>query len=259
MGNKDVMVVLPTLGKRLLHLGLALESCSTLAQSVSLTLCVVAPVAAIDARKLAADHGAQLVDDPGTGMADAINAALVTRSSEKYYVWLGDDDVLVSPGIRRLIAALDADDTAVVAHGHCEYMDTEGTTIALNRGGKLAQFLLTWGPNLIPHPGTVVSIDALEKVGGFSPGLSYALDLDVFLKLRKAGRFVAVPAVASRFRWHPESLTVADRKASSREAMSVKARHLPHWLRWMSPLWHWPIAWLSALAAQRVNTLASRS
>jgi len=253
MGNTDVMVVLPTLGKRLLHLGLALESCSTLGKSISLTLCVVAPTAAIDARKLAADHGAQLVDDPGTGMADAINAALSTRSSEKYYVWLGDDDVLVAPGIERLIAALDADETAVVAHGHCEYIDTEGTTIALNRAGKFAQFLIAWGPNLIPHPGTVVSMDALEKVGGFSPGFSYALDLDVFLKLRKVGGFVAVPAVASRFRWHPESLTVADRKASSLEAMSVKARHLPSWLRWMSPLWHWPIAWASALAAKSMN------
>ena len=259
MGNKNVMVVLPTLGKRLMHLGLALESCSTLAQSICLTLCVVAPAAAIDARKLAADHGAQLVDDPGTGMADAVNAALMTRSSEKYYVWLGDDDILVPSGIARLLAALDADETAVVAHGRCEYIDTEGTTVAVNRAGKLAQFLLAWGPNLIPHPGTVVSMDALEKVGGFSSRLSYALDLDLFLKLRKVGGFVAVPAVASRFRWHPESLTVADRRASSREAMSVKARHLPGWLRWMSPLWHWPIAWLSALAAQRVDTLASRS
>lgn len=259
MGNKDVMVVLPTLGKRLLHLGLALESCSTLGKSISLTLCVVAPAEATEARKMSVAHGAQIVEDPGTGMADAINAALSTRRSEKYYVWLGDDDVLVGSGIASLVAALDADETAVVAHGHCEYIDTEGTTIAINRAGKFAQFLLAWGPNLIAHPGTVVSMDALEKVGGFSPGLLYALDLDVFLRLRKIGRFVAVPAVASRFRWHPGSLTVADRKASSREAMSVKARHLPGWLRWMSPLWHWPIAWLSALAAQRVNTLASRS
>jgi GT2 family glycosyltransferase len=258
MGNKDVMVVLPTLGKRLVHLGVALESCSTLAESISLTLCVVAPAAAIEARKLAADRGAQLVDDPGTGMADAINAALSTRSSERYYVWLGDDDVLVPSGIERLIAALDADEKAVVAHGQCEYIDTEGATIALNRAGGLAHFLLAWGPNLIPHPGTVVSMDALEKVGGFSSGLSYALDLDVFLKLRKVGGFVAVPTVASRFRWHSESLTVADRRASSREAMSVKARHLPGWLRWMSPLWHWPIAWLSTLAAKIMNRQARK-
>ena len=91
------------------------------------------------------------------------------------------------------------------------------------------------------------------RAGGFTPGYSYALDLDLFLRLRKLGSFLPIPAVTARFRWHPDSLTVADRQASSREAMAIKKSYLPAWLRWASPLWHWPVAWASALAAQLLS------
>jgi hypothetical protein len=83
--------------------------------------------------------------------------------------------------------------------------------------------------------------------------LSYALDLDVFLKLRQHGRFLSVPVVASQFRWHADSLTVADRQASGAEAMVVKRRHLPPLLRPVSGLWNWPVAWAAQVAARLVG------
>jgi GT2 family glycosyltransferase len=190
-------------------------------------------------------------------MAEAINAALKAGGDHPYYVWLGDDDFLVGEGISRAVAALEDDSLAVVAYGHCDYMDAEGNSLALNRAGKLARFLLPWGPNLIPHPGTVIRRDAIVRAGGFTPGYSYALDLDLFLRLRKLGSFLPIPAVTARFRWHPDSLTVADRQSSSREAMAIKKSYLPAWLRWVSPLWHWPVAWASAFVAERLNARVS--
>jgi len=249
----SVMIVLPTLGERLPSLELALDSCSSIPTNISATVFLVSPSQATKARALGATYGAVIVEDPGSGMAGAINAAVQAGGNYSYYVWLGDDDLVVGEGIALAIAALEQDSQAVVAHGYCDYIDEDGHSIALNRAGKVAQFLLPWGPNLIPHPGTVIRLDALRRVGGFSLGYSYALDLDVFLRLRKQGRFLAVPAVTARFRWHPNSLTVADRKASSREAMAIKSQYLPGWLRWASPLWHQPVAWASAFAARRLN------
>jgi len=254
----EVMVVIPTLGTRLASLERALASCESLTGLSDASIFVIVPKGALKARNLAARHGATVIDDPGTGMAMAINAALDARTSEKYYVWLGDDDLLVGAGVAKLVKALRGNLEAVVAHGQCEYISESGTTLAVNRLGRYAGFFLPWGPNFIPHPGTVVSLDALQGIGGFDPRLKYALDLDAFLKLRKMGRFVAVPAIASRFCWHTESLTVADRAASSREAMAVKVSHLPPCLRFMSPLWNLPVAWASARAARRLDVLASR-
>ena len=81
MVTPSVMVVLPTLGSRLDTLAIALDSCGRLRELLHVTVCVVAPSGATEARELATHHGAQIVEDPGTGMAGAINEALHTSIS----------------------------------------------------------------------------------------------------------------------------------------------------------------------------------
>jgi 2-phospho-L-lactate guanylyltransferase (CobY/MobA/RfbA family) len=259
MDDPKLLVVLPTLGERPELLTVALESCATLREKVPLTLVVVLPSAAHSVRSLCENFGAVLVDDPGTGMAGAINAALAVASSEQFYVWVGDDDRLVAKGVAELVDALDNDATAVVAYGHCDYVDQTGRVVAQNRAGRWARFFLSFGPNLIPHPGTIVRLRPLADSGGFNPNLRYALDLDVFLRLRDHGRFISLKTVSAQFRWHPESLTVADRKASGREAVAVKNSHLPVFVRPISFLWNFPVSWASAWAAKAVNQRAGSS
>jgi GT2 family glycosyltransferase len=258
MADPKLLVVLPTLGTRLDLLAEALESCVEVGKSVPLTFAVIVPKSASKARQLAKNAGARIVDDPGTGMATAVNAGLACATSERYYVWVGDDDRLVASGIAALVDELEKDDKAVVAHGQCDYITHAGAVIGTSGAGAVARFLLSWGPNLIPHPGTVIRISALRSIGFFDPALNYALDLDVFLKLRGTGRFVSRPVVSAQFRWHPESLTVADRHASSVEAMAIKRSHLPAWARPLSPLWHWPVAWASMIASEIVSARARR-
>ena len=258
MAEPKLLVVLPTLGTRLDLLAEALDSCVDVAQSVPLTVVVIVPKDASKARQLAKNAGARIIDDPGTGMSAAVNAGLASATSERYYVWVGDDDRLVARGIAGLVYELEKDDNAVVAHGACHYITHSGSVIGTSGAGALARFLLPWGPNLIPHPGTIVRISALRSIGFFDPALNYALDLDVFLKLRGRGTFVSRPVVSAQFRWHPESLTVADRHASSVEAMAIKRSHLPTWVRPLSPLWHWPVAWASMIASEMVSSRARR-
>jgi GT2 family glycosyltransferase len=259
MNTVSVMVVLPTLGDRLESLALALESCATFPAHIEPTIVVVVPEGATPARQLALRHRAIVINDPGSGMADAINAAIATREDEKYYIWVGDDDVLVGEGIAAAVEELERTPAGVVAYGHCEYIDDAGRVLGKNSAGNIAQLLVPWGPNLIPHPGTVVSIDAIASAGGFDSELSYALDLDLFLRLRRQGLFLHVKHTTAQFRWHAESLTVADRRASSREAMKVKASYLPNWLKPVAPLWQWPVAWASTVAARQVSRRAAKN
>jgi GT2 family glycosyltransferase len=251
-----LLVVLPTLGDRLEFLETTLRSCRDLAGLVTTTLAMVVPTGALQARALGSQYGAVLIDDPGSGMADAVNAGLGARTTEEFYVWVGDDDELVPQGVVALMEALGDRPSAVVAYGHCDYIDGTGSVIGRSKAGHLATPLLPWGPNLIPHPGTIVRLDALEAVGGFDSRLSYALDLDVFLKLRRVGDFITAPLVSARFRWHANSATVADRSSSAREAIIVKNRHLAAWLRPLSWIWNYPVAWASQLAAWAVTVRA---
>ncbi|MDP4972421.1 MAG: hypothetical protein NWP95_02820 [Pontimonas sp.] len=256
MAPAAFLVVLPTLGDRLEFLEMTLRSCRDLAGLVPTTVAMVVPTGAVEARALGSQYGVVLIDDPGSGMADAVNAGIGARTTEEFYVWVGDDDELVPQGVAALMEALGNRPSAVVAYGHCDYIDGTGSVIGRSKAGPLATALLPWGPNLIPHPGTIVRLDALEAVGGFDSRLSYALDLDVFLKLRRVGDFITAPTVSARFRWHADSATVADRSSSAREAIIVKNQYLPAFLRPLSWMWNYPVAWASQVAAWVVTVRA---
>lgn len=256
MPDSNILVVLPTLGERPESLRLTLDSVARQRGTARLTLVVVAPAGAASARSLASEYGAVLVDDPREGISEAINRGLAARTTEKYYAWIGDDDLFRDGGLARLLGMLERDESAVLAFGGCDYIDQEGRRIGTSNAGPLAAFLLPWGPDLIPHPGTMVRLDALAAIGGFDRSLKFAMDLDAFLTLRSHGRFLWTRHPVSAFRWHPDSLTVANRSASSAEADRVKRRHLPPRLRPFSPLWHYPVRWASSFAAQRVSAHA---
>lgn len=256
MADPEVLVVLPTLGDRIDSLRETLKAVDAQRSDVALTLVVIAPRAAAEARSLAVSFGAVVFDDPKKGISTAINIGLGARSTESYYAWIGDDDLFREGGLRALKEILDSTPRAVLAFGGCDYIDAEGRTIVVSNAGWLALFLLPWGPDLIPHPGTMVRLDALEAIGGFDTELKYSMDLDAFLKLRGHGAFAYTRKSVSAFRWHPDSLTVSNRLASSRESESVKRRHLPRLLRPISGLWQRPIRWASAVAASRVSATA---
>ncbi|MEO6058123.1 MAG: glycosyltransferase [Gemmatimonadales bacterium] len=256
MSDAAVLVILPTLGDRPDSLRLTLESIEEQRKTVDLTLVVVVPESATDARELSAEYGAVLVADPRAGISEAINRGLDARTTERYYAWIGDDDLYRAAGLATLQDLLDTDPGAVLAYGGCDYIDPDGKTITVSNAGWLARLLLPWGPDLIPHPGTMIRLDALQAIGGFDRDLKYAMDLDAFLTLRGHGRFIWTRESVSAFRWHPDSLTVANRQGSSAEAELVKRRHLPVALRPLSPLWHLPVRWASSYAAKRVSARA---
>jgi glycosyltransferase involved in cell wall biosynthesis len=258
VSTADILVVLPTLGDRLETLGETLQAIDAQRADVDLTLVVVAPTAATAARALAKKHGAKLVDDPGTGISEAINCGLRARTTETFYAWMGDDDLFRPGGLGTLRGILMQRPDAVLAFGGCDYIDPHGRTLAVSNAGPLARFLLPWGPDLIPHPGTMVRLDALEKIGGFDTKLRYAMDLDAFLSLRKFGAFAYTRESVSAFRWHPDSLTVANRRNSSLESEAVKRSHLPAVIRPLSYLWSFPIRWASSVAARGVNARAHK-
>jgi glycosyltransferase involved in cell wall biosynthesis len=256
VSNAEVLVILPTLGDRLDTLAETLDAVDIQREDVALTLVVVAPPGATAARALAAKHGAKVVNDPKQGISAAINYGLAARDGEKYYAWIGDDDMFRPGGLALLRSLLEASPNSVLSYGGCEYIDPNGKVLWLSNAGAFAKFFLPWGPDLIPHPGTMIRLDPLQEIGGFDVSLKYAMDLDAFLKLRKYGKFAHTRTPVSAFRWHPDSLTVANRLNSSRESEAVKTRHLPAVLRPLSPIWNYPVRWASAFAARRVSAQA---
>jgi glycosyltransferase involved in cell wall biosynthesis len=253
-----ILVVLPSLGDRIESLTETLQTVAEQRKSVNLNIVLVLPESATEARDLGQKYGANIVNDPCKGLSAAINVGIQSRVDETLYAWIGDDDLFRPNGLATLLELFNTNDDVVVAYGGCEYIDPDGNVIATSAAGRAAQFILSWGPDLIPHPGSLISIDALSKIGNFDSSLKYAMDLDVFLKLRKVGRFVSTKKVVSAFRWHPDSLTVSNRFASSRESEMVKRNHLPSLLKPLSYIWTYPLRWAASSASTALNRRAKR-
>jgi GT2 family glycosyltransferase len=250
-----VLLVIPTLGRRTELLSLTLRSIADQTDEPA-DIVVVIPPDAAEARALAAAAGATLVDDPG-GMSAAINKGFAKASEQHEYVnWIGDDDLLSPGSLAAAAAALDADPEAVVAFGYCDYIDDSGRVLFTSKAGRMAPWLMTWGPDLVPQPGCLFRRTTVQAVGGIDPSLSYAMDLDLLLRLRKRGTFVNTRRTLSSFRWHAASTTVANRAPSLDESEMVKRRYLDRRLRWGAPLWERPVRGATKLAAMRVNRLA---
>jgi hypothetical protein len=201
----------------------------------------------------------QFVIDPGRGLPNAINAGFSELPPEIEYInWLGDDDLLTKGSLGKATTGLDSDPKAVLVFGSCNYVDSSGRTIWINKSGQWASTLLRVGPNLIPQPGALFRRSAFDKVGGLKQNLNWAFDFDLLLNLKSIGRLKFLNETLSSFRWHPESLTVEFRNKSVEEASRVRILHLPPALRPISWLWEYPVKKATFLAGLRVSRNAKK-
>lgn len=249
-----MLVVVPTLGQRVDLLRDSLQSIVDQAPWAP-DITMVCPSTSTEALKLAADFGASVADDPG-GLSAAVNVGwALAKPHHEYVAWLGDDDLLRPGSLETTIGALDARPDAVVAFGYCDYIDDADRVLFTSRAGRLAPWLMTWGPDLVPQPGTLFRLSAVRKAGGCDESLRYAMDLNLLLHLRKQGRFVNTRRTLAAFRWHKTSITVANRTASLDEAEMVKRRHLSRPASIIAPIWEKPVRAATRLAVRRVNSL----
>ncbi|MCL2454406.1 MAG: glycosyltransferase [Micrococcales bacterium] len=259
MTSDKILVVMASLGDRLDTLREALASVDAQRAEVDLRLVVVLPAGTDEAAALAREHGADIVEDRRLGIFEAINTGIQAARDETYYAGLGDDDLLRPHALLRLRTLFEQNPKAVVTYGACEYITGDGRLLHRSAPGRLAPWLMTWGPNLLPHPGALVRLDAMREVGLFKPELKYSADLDMWLSLRHLGPFASTRQPVSAFRWHPDSFTVSSQGASAAESAVTRRRHLSRWARPFAPLWERPVLWASArAAASRANQAAQR-
>ena len=257
MSESRILLVVATLGRRPAFLEETLESIRS--QDVHADVVIVAPLDAPGIEATAVRFGAALLADPGS-LTKAINAGAESALGRHEFInWLNDDDLLEPGALHATITALDSDPRAVVAFGACRYIDPHGRELWISRAGKWAPRILKWGPDLIPQPGMLVRKAAWDQVGGLDESFGFAFDLDLLLRLQAIGTLVEVSEIVSSFRWHPDSLTVGDRKTNIAESERAKRKALSPAARRLAWSWEGPVALATRLAAGEVQRRARRS
>ena len=245
-----VGVAVPTLGTRPEYL---LESLASIRNAGSAHIVLVRPPSALIEQD-ALDLVDSVVDDPGSGLAAAINAAIRSLPADLPLVtWLGDDDRLTPGSLTKAAGEMIAAGASAV-FGQCQYIDEGGKPLWLNKSGRWASPLMLIGPQLVPQPGSILRREDFVAVGGLDESLKWAFDLDLLLKLRKRPgglRFVKSPL--AEFRWHQGSLSVGGRIGSVTEASAIRRTHLPQPFRALSRLWEPSLRRLILAAGERMN------
>lgn len=253
--NPRILMIIATLGQRSALLRQTLQSLKD-QTPIKFDTVMIFPLDNTETRKIAEDFGAIIVEDPGS-LSGALNVGIAqAKPYHEYIGWIGDDDLLTKGSLETAVMALDDSPKASIAFGYCDYIDDDNNHIFTSRAGSLAPWIMTWGPNLVPLPGIVFRKSALDIAGDFDVNNKYSMDLDMLLRLRKIGKFINTKRIQACFRWHPTSTTVANRSAALKEARAVKQKNLPKILRPISPLWEIPVAFVTKIAAKRVNNLA---
>ena len=254
----STLIVVPTLGQpeRLPYLHDCLASIRDQAE-VRADITVVTPRDAHEARALAAAFDAAVLDDPGS-LPAAINTAITTHGPGHRFVnWLGDDDLLAPYSLAVTSSALRDNPGTALVHGHCQYINPTGHPIWLSKASPHATRWLRYGPCLIAQPGALFHVGDFLDTGGLDEGLQVSFDLDLWLRLRPYGQFMALPRTVASFRWHPGSLTASNRTRNIRETRIVQRRYHPGHLTRFAPVWEFPVNTATRLAAHVVAKRAT--
>jgi GT2 family glycosyltransferase len=162
-----------------------------------------------------------LVDE--RGLSRAINRGM-RDAKEEFVGWLGDDDLLAPGSLARVTEGLTRQPPASFAYGRTRYIDERGSTIGVSHPGRWAARYLTLGKDFVPQPGSLIRRTCWEAVGGLDESLANAMDLDLFIRLRRCGPTVYIPHEVSAYRLHAGSITLT--KGSADEGEVVRRRHL---------------------------------
>jgi len=253
MTGATVGIVVPTLGTRPEYLEQSLQS---IRNSGEAHICVVCPALIDLSEYVTAGLIDSQVDDPGSGLAGAINVGLDSLPDEISMIsWIGDDDLLESGMLRETSHILSSGEIDFV-WGQCRYIDSENRRLWINRSGPWAKYLIRFGPNLIPQPGSLFSRRSFDELGGLSTEFSWAFDQEFFTRLLKQFPSTYIPEVVASFRWHEGSLSAGARAGSVRESSLIRVRHMPVFLGVLSRLWEPMVRQAIMYAGKRVSKLS---
>ena len=233
----QIGIVVPTLGTRTDFLNQALTSIRAAGKC---HIVIVAPEPENIRKNFSEKLFDSVIEDPKSGLPQAINAGMRSMpTSIKYVNWLGDDDLLAPNCLTTTSQTLENSPTTVCVFGMCSYIGPDGETLWVNKSGNYAKWLMRVGPQLIPQPGSLFTLEAFNEVGGLNSNYKWAFDLDLLLKFSQIGKLQFIPETLSSFRWHDGSLSVGGRQGSVDEASKIRRAYLPKALRGLSPVWEY--------------------
>lgn len=162
------------------------------------------------------------VSEPDRGQSHAINKGL-TRVTGEYVAWLNADDYLLPQALQTWAHLIRARPRAVLWAGAVQLHDRHGRILGIHQprlGNK--RDLARWNFKAeFYQPGCVFRRSVCQHVGGLDERLHYALDPDLWMRMRAVGEFAACDVPIACARLYPEAKSQRDPASLQMELIGV--------------------------------------
>jgi glycosyltransferase involved in cell wall biosynthesis len=179
------------------------------------------------------EYGCELRFEPDDGQTDALIKGFSTAQGE-ILGWLNADDVLEPEVLGRVRDLFVANPDVVMISGACLFIDAAGRIVAAMSTPPEATFhALVTVRAQPPQPSTFFRADAYRNCGGLDRRFNLAMDMDLWLRLVRQGRYLVLPnEVLARYRVHAGAKSERMATLSARE--DLRARR-DQGMPWRSP------------------------
>ncbi len=148
------------------------------------------------------------VSEPDDGQADAINKGW-KRSTGDILAWINSDDYYEPNAVKNAVSLLQRYPDAVAVCGAVNIINDKGKILRIEQSKpvdlrKMLHFRGIWS---VQQPAVFVRRRAVEQAGWLDPKVYFLLDVDLFLRVLKYGRFVFSDSIWANFRLWPSSKT----------------------------------------------------
>lgn len=165
------------------------------------------------------------------GQADAIMKGFA-RCTGELFAWVNSDDVLFPGCLKAVADCYLKNGRPDLIHTNVAYIDAGSRIIRLVRVSCQSRFFFFRGVWHGCAPSIFFKTSSLRDVGGVNKNLQLSMDLDVWVRMMKAGaRVVHVPQYLGGFRWHDTAKTVQSLRSrntqENSETTSILDSNLP--------------------------------
>jgi len=168
------------------------------------------------------------VSEPDDGQSQAINTGFRCANGE-FGTWLNSDDIFLPTTLYTIGRYLRE-------HPQCKFLTGDGLLMDAPLKNKLhvqrpssysRKELLNYpSGQYLPQPSVFFSLDLIGRVSGVRKDLHYAMDLDLWVRMREEARLHYVPEELSITRQHEDTKTFGSNDAAMKEVWMVLRGHL---------------------------------
>lgn len=150
------------------------------------------------------------ISEKDKGQTDAINKGLKIAKGSILAYLNSDDTYYIKNAVSLAVDYLINNSNIKIVYGRSIYVDERGQRIGYYNSYEFDyEKIFSECLNPIPQPSTFIKREVFEKIGLFDEKLSYAMDLDFWLRAGLFFQFGYLPQILSTFRLHSESKSVA--------------------------------------------------